>query len=54
MLSIIGDIPDLLKTAFVIPVHKGGSRALPVNFRPVSLTSHFPGQILGTKHEDEP
>ena len=36
-----GDIPDLLKSAFVIPVHKGGSRALPVNFRPVSLTSHL-------------
>ena len=36
-----GEIPDVLKTAFVIPVHKGGSKAFPVNFRPVSLTSHI-------------
>ena len=36
-----GDIPDLLKSAFVILVHKGGSRALPVKFHPVSLTSHL-------------
>ena len=31
----------MLKQAFVIPVHKGGSRSLPSNFRPVSLTSHI-------------
>ena len=36
-----GCIPDLLKTAFIIPIHKGGSRASPANFRPVSLTSHL-------------
>ena len=36
-----GEIPDILKAAFVIPVHKGGSKASPVNFRPVSLTSHI-------------
>ena len=36
-----GEIPDILKAAFVIPVHKGGSKASPVNFRPVSLTSHL-------------
>ena len=36
-----GCIPDLLKTAFIIPIHKGGSRASPINFRPVSLTSHL-------------
>ena len=36
-----GNIPVALKTAFVIPIHKGGSRASPVNFRPVSLTSHI-------------
>ena len=36
-----GNLPKLLKQAFVIPVHKGGSRGLPVNFRPVSLTSHI-------------
>ena len=36
-----GDLPHLMKLAFVIPVHKGGSRGEPVNFRPVSLTSHL-------------
>ena len=34
-------LPQLMKLAFVIPIHKGGSRGLPVNFRPVSLTSHI-------------
>ena len=36
-----GNLPKLLKQAMVIPVHKGGSRGLPANFRPVSLTSHI-------------
>ena len=36
-----GKLPDMLKEAFVIPVHKGGSRGIPANFRPVSLTSHL-------------
>ena len=36
-----GKIPSLLKQAFVIPIHKGGSRGIPANFRPVSLTSHI-------------
>ena len=35
-----GCIPDVLKTAFIIPVHKGGSKASHMNFRLVSLTSH--------------
>ena len=35
-----GDIPAILKLAHVIPIHKGGSRSEPVNFRPISLTSH--------------
>ena len=35
-----GEIPEILKLAFVTPVHKGGSRALPVQYRPISLTSH--------------
>ena len=38
---VAGDIPAMLKHAFVIPIHKGGSRGLPANFRPVSLTSHI-------------
>ena len=36
-----GIIPPLLKEAFVIPIHKGGIRSDPANFRPVSLTSHI-------------
>ena len=35
-----GCIPAILKLAHVIPIHKGGSRSEPVNFRPISLTSH--------------
>ena len=36
-----GQVPEVLKTAFRKPIHKGGSRAVPKNFRPVSLTSHL-------------
>ena len=32
-----GDLPAMMKHAFVIPIHKGGSRGLPANFRSVSL-----------------
>ena len=35
-----GEIPKILKLAFIVPIHKGGSRAETVNFRPISLTSH--------------
>ena len=35
-----GVIPQILKSAFITPVHKGGSMAEPSNFRPISLTSH--------------
>ena len=36
-----GDIPLILKTANVVPVHKGGSRGIPKNYRPIALTSHL-------------
>ena len=36
-----GEVPDMFKTAFITPIHKGGSKNLPINFRPVSLTSHL-------------
>ena len=36
-----GDIPQLLKTAFIIPIHKGESKSIPKNYRPVALTSHI-------------
>ena len=36
-----GDIPDILKLALVSPIHKGGSRSNPAQYRPISLTSHI-------------
>ena len=35
-----GKIPDIFKLAYVTPIHKGGSRDKPEQYRPVSLTSH--------------
>ena len=37
----LGQIPDILKTANIIPIHKGGSRGIPKNYRPIALTSHL-------------
>ena len=36
-----GVIPPDLLLVTVCPVHKGGSRASPKNYRPVALTSHL-------------
>ena len=36
-----GFIPDIWKKAFIFPIHKGGERTEPANYRPVSLTSHL-------------
>ena len=36
-----GTIPNVLKTATIVPIYKGDSRAVPKNYRPVSLTSHL-------------
>ena len=36
-----GSIPAILKLAHIIPIHKGGSRGEPANYRPISLTSHI-------------
>ena len=35
-----GKIPDIFKLAYVTPIHKGGLRHKPEQYRPVSLTSH--------------
>ncbi|CAL4216515.1 unnamed protein product, partial [Meganyctiphanes norvegica] len=35
-----GKIPEIFKLAYVAPIHKGGSRQKPEQYRPVSLTSH--------------
>ena len=37
----IGQIPLILKTGHIVPIHKGGSRGMPKNYRPVALTSHI-------------
>ena len=36
-----GVIPSDLLLVLISPVHKGGSRGLPKNYRPVALTSHI-------------
>ena len=36
-----GYIPPRLKRSIITPVHKGDSKALPVNYRPIALTSHI-------------
>ena len=34
-----GIVPEALKLQAICPIHKGGSRAYPKNYRPISLTS---------------
>ena len=36
-----GSIPPELLLVLICPVHKGGSRSIPKNYRPVALTSHL-------------
>ena len=36
-----GEIPKVCKTATITPIHKGKSKAVPKNYRPVALTSHL-------------
>ena len=35
------EIPDLTKLGIITPVHKGGNKNEPKNYRPISLTSHI-------------
>ena len=37
----LGVTPEVLKRSVVVPIHKGGSKGDPANYRPVSLTSHL-------------
>ena len=37
----LGFTPAALKLALVTPIHKGNSKSLPVNYRPIALTSHL-------------
>ena len=36
-----GSIPDELLLVLICPIHKGGSKSSPKNYRPVALTSHL-------------
>ena len=36
-----GRIPEVFKKGVITPLHKGGGRSVPKNYRPVTLTSHF-------------
>ena len=36
-----GEIPQILKTGLISPIHKGDSVSDPANYRPISLTSHL-------------
>lgn len=36
-----GKIPTIFKLAHITPIHKGGSKLKPEQYRPVSLTSHI-------------
>ena len=36
-----GEVPDVLRTSNITPIHKGGSKKLAKNYRPVALTSHL-------------
>ena len=36
-----GTVPQELKTANIIPIHKGNTKTLPKNYRPIALTSHL-------------
>ena len=36
-----GEVPDILKCAYITPLFKSGPKSLPINYRPVSLTSHL-------------
>ena len=36
-----GTFPDKLKTAKIIPLHKGGQKSNPSNYRPISLLPQF-------------
>ena len=35
-----GEVPNLLKDAIIVPIHKGGLKSQPQNYRPINLISH--------------
>merc|ERR1712082_326651 len=40
-----GKIPEIFKMAYITPIHKGGSKQKPEQYRSVSLTSHI-GKVI--------
>ena len=36
-----GIVPPNLKSGCIVPIHKGGDKCLPKNYRPITLTSHI-------------
>ena len=34
-------VPSKLKNSLITPIHKGGSKSLAANYRPIALTSHL-------------
>ena len=36
-----GIVPEELKSSIITPIHKGGNRSTPANYRPIALTSHL-------------
>jgi hypothetical protein len=49
-----GKIQSILKEAFVVPVHQGGARSTPGNFRPVSLITHVIKSLQSFSHLENP
>ena len=37
----LGHVPDYYKVGYITPLYKKGSRAIPVNYRPMTLTLHI-------------
>ena len=35
-----GEVPNILKDAIIIPIHKGDLKSVPKNYRPINLISH--------------
>ena len=47
-----GKVPDQMKLARIVPIHKGGSKKQATNFRPISILSSFSKIMEGAKLRD--
>ena len=48
----VGYIPPRLKKSIITPIHKGDSRAVSANYRPIALMSHISSRCLKRFSED--